>query len=57
MRLAITALALMAVVAAACIIQNWWDKMTAEDRMSNALIVIALSVLIISVTVILLIFI
>jgi hypothetical protein len=47
----------MALVAVAAIAQNWLDKMTAEDRMSNALIVIVVSVLIISVTVILLIFI
>jgi hypothetical protein len=53
----IVILLLMALAVLACIAQNWWDKMTAEDRMSNALIIISVSVLIISVTGILLIFI
>lgn len=46
----------MALAVLACITQNWLDKMTAEEKMSNALIVIIASVLIVSVTVIVLIF-
>ena len=37
MKLVITVLILMAFATIACIIQNWWDKMTAEDRMESAL--------------------
>lgn len=46
MKLAITALILMAFAAAACIIQNWWDGMTAEDRMRRALVVICIVVVV-----------
>jgi hypothetical protein len=46
----------MALAVLACITQNWLDQMTAEEKMSNALIVIIASVLIVSVTVIVLIF-
>ncbi len=46
MKLAITALVLMAFATAACILQNWWDKMTAEDRMQRALRVICVIVVV-----------
>jgi len=47
----------MALAVIACIAQNSCDQMTAEDKMNNALIVIAISALIISAVAIVLIFI
>jgi nitrate reductase gamma subunit len=37
MKDAITLLVLMAFASVVCITQNWWDKMTAEEKMSSAL--------------------
>jgi hypothetical protein len=45
----------MALAVIACIIQNWLDKMTAEDRMTGALKVIVAAVVIIIVIAIVLI--
>jgi hypothetical protein len=55
LKLAITALVLMAFASVACVIQNWWDKMTAEDRMTGALKVIVAAVVTVSVLAIVLI--